>query len=97
MAVIDRTLAGERVFPDSAPNIELKDMFSEDITPRQLAILRRFVTGMTYDEIAKDLKISRDGVRWNIDQIIQKGGFENKHELLAAVLCSKYIAELLTE
>ena len=97
MSVIDRTLAGEHVFPDSAPNIELKDMFSEDITPRQLAILRRFVSGMTYDEIAKSMSITRDGVRWNIDQIIQKGGFENKHELLAAVLCNKYIVTALMD
>lgn len=97
MTVVDRTLAGEQVFPDSAPNVELKDMFSEDVTPRQLAILRRFVSGMTYDEIARSMNITRDGVRWNIEQIIQKGGFENKHELLATVLCNKYIVTALME
>ena len=97
MAVIDRTLAGERVFPDSTPNVELKDMFSGDITPRQLAILRRFVTGLTYDEIAREMKISKDGVRWNIEQIVQRGGFENKHELMAAVLCNKYIVTSLVD
>ncbi|MBR1659167.1 MAG: response regulator transcription factor [Oscillospiraceae bacterium] len=95
--VIERTLAGERVFPDSAPSVELKDMLSGDITPRQLSVLRRFVMGMTYDEIAKEMKISRDGVRWNIEQIVQKGGFENKHELMAAVLCNKYIVTSLLE
>ena len=97
MSVIERTLAGESVFPDSAPNIELKEMFSEDVTPRQLAILRRFVTGLTYDEIAKEMKITRDGVRWNIEQLIQKGGFENKHELMATVLCNKYVVTTLME
>ena len=97
ISVIERTLAGESVFPDSAPNIELKDMFSEDVTPRQLAILRRFVTGLTYDEIAKEMKITRDGVRWNIEQLIQKGGFENKHELMATVLCNKYVVTTLME
>ena len=97
MAVIDRTLQGERVFPGSAPNVALKDMFAEEISPRQLAILRLFVQGMTYDEIAKEMKITRDGVRWNIEQVVQKGGFENKHELLAALLCSKYIVASLLE
>ncbi len=97
MEVIDLTLAGERVFPDSAPNIELKEMLAGDITPRQLAVLRRFVSGMTYDEIARELKMSKVGVRWNIDQIVQKGGFESKHELMATVLCNKYIVTSLTE
>jgi len=86
MAVINRTLAGERIFPDTSPNVEIKDMFSDDITPRQIDILRRFVKGMTYDEIDEDLKLSKNGVRWNLDQIIEKGGFQNKHELLAAVI-----------
>lgn len=93
--VIDRTLAGERVFPDSAPSIELGEMFSGDITPRQHAILRRMVLGYSYDEIAADLKITKDGVRWNIEQLIDKGGFANRHELLAAVLSNKYVAAAL--
>ena len=61
------------------------------------AILRRFVTGLTYDEIAKEMKITRDGVRWNTEQLIQKGGFENKHELMATVLCNKYVVTTLME
>ena len=79
MEVIERTLAGERVFPDSSPSVELKDMFSSEISPRQIHILRRFVEGMTYDEIAAELGISKNGVRWNLDQIVEKGGFNNKH------------------
>ena len=72
-------------------------MFSDDITPRQIAILRRCVKGMTYDEIAEDLKISKNGVRWNLEQIIEKGGFQNKHELLAAVIENKLIVTTLEE
>lgn len=97
MDVINRTLAGERIFPDSSPNVEIKDMFSDDITPRQIDILRRFVKGMTYDEIAEDLKLSKNGVRWNLEQIIEKGGFQNKHELLAAVIENKLIVTTLEE
>lgn len=97
MDVINRTLAGERIFPDTSPNVEIKDMFSDDITPRQIDILRRFVKGMTYDEIAEDLKLSKNGVRWNLEQIIEKGGFQNKHELLAAVIENKLIVTTLEE
>ena len=89
MDVINRTLA--------SPNVEIKEMFSDDITPRQIDILRQFVKGMTYDEIAENLKISKNGVRWNLDQIIEKGGFQNKHELLAAVIENKLIVTTLEE
>ena len=97
MEVIDRTLAGERVFPHTSPSVELKDMFSADISPRQIDILRRFVRGMTYEEIAQDLGLSKNGVRWNLDQIVEKGGFQNKHELLAAVIENKLIVTTLEE
>ncbi len=97
MDVILRTMDGERIFPDCSPSVELKDMFSSDISPRQIDILRRFVKGMTYDEIASDLNISKNGVRWNLDQIMEKGGFQNKHEMLAAVIENKLIVTTLKE
>ena len=97
LSVIERTLAGERVFPGSAPSVELGEMLSGEITPRQLAILRRFVMGMTYDEIAAELNLTGRGVRWNIDQIVEKGGFRNKHELLAALLSNKLIVTTLLD
>ncbi|MGN1086019.1 MAG: response regulator, partial [Porcipelethomonas sp.] len=40
LEVIERTLAGERVFPDCSPVIELENMFSDEISPAQLEILR---------------------------------------------------------
>ena len=97
MEVINRTLNGEKVFPNVSPSVELKDMLSSDITPRQIDILRRFVKGMTYDEIAADLNLSKNGVRWNLDQLVEKGGFQNKHELLAAVIENKLIVTTLEE
>ena len=97
MDVARRTAAGERVFPLTSPSVELKDMFSEEISPRQMIILRRFVEGFTYEEIASELGITKNGVRWNLDQIAQKGGFANKHELLAAVIEKKLIVTTLRD
>lgn len=97
MSVVLRTMDGEHIFPDTSPNVELKQMFSGDISPRQIDILRRFVRGMTYDEIAAQLKLTKNGVRWNLDQIVEKGGFANKHELLAAVIENKLIVTTLEE
>lgn len=97
MEVIKATLAGEHIFPDSSPSVELKDMFSADISPRQIDILRRFVKGMTYEEIAAELKLSKNGVRWNLDRLVELGGFSNKHELLAAVIENKLIVTTLKD
>lgn len=95
MEVIELTLAGKNIFPDTSPAVEINEMLSTDISPRQIEILRRFVCGITYDEIAADLKLTKRGVRWNLDQIVEKGGFANKHELIAAVIESKLIVTTL--
>ncbi len=97
ISVIIRTMEGEHIFPDSSPNVELKDMYSAEITPRQMRVLRSFVAGKTYDEIAEDLHITRSGVRWNLDQIVEKGGFVNKHQMLAAVIENKLVVTTLLE
>lgn len=95
--VMVRTMNGERVFPDSSPNVTLKDIFSEDLSPKQMKILRYFVKGYTYEEIAQELDMSKRNVRWHLDNIVEKSGFENKYELLIALIDSKLIVANLTD
>ena len=96
--VMVRTMNGERVFPDSSPNVTLKDIFSEDLSPKQMKILRYFVKGYTYEEIAQELDMTKRNVRWHLDNIVEKSGFENKYELLIALVDSKLIvANLMDE
>lgn len=97
MSVIDKTLAGENIFPDSSPEIELKDAMSSKLSPRQIEILRRYVLGYTYDEIATELKLTNVGVRWNLDKMVEICGYNNKHELLVAAIESKLIVTTLDE
>ena len=97
MDVIERTMNGEHVFPDSSPNITLKDLFSEELTDRQMKILRYFVKGYTYQEIADELGMTKRNVRWHLDSIVEKGNFENKHELLMTILESKLIVTNLLD
>ena len=95
MEVIDRTLEGEHVFPDKAPAVELKWMKSDEISPRQLEMLRLYIRGMSYSEIAREMKCSTSGVRWNFQEMIARAGYSCKEDLIAAALESKLIVTTL--
>ena len=93
--VIYRTLNGERVFPDVTPKVELNWITSGDISPRQLEMLRLYIHGMSYSEIAKKMECSTSGVRWNFQEMIAKAGYSCKKDLIAAALESKLIVTTL--
>lgn len=75
MDVIRRTMAGERVIPGFSPSVEMKRCMSEDFTPAQIEILRAFIKGYTYREIAEKFNLSVSGVRYNIAEMVRIGGF----------------------
>lgn len=50
--VILRTLNGERVFPEHSPSVEMKDTVSGKFAAVQIEILRCYILGCTYKEIA---------------------------------------------
>ena len=97
LEVIERTINGERVFPDEAPAVELEKIFSNEVAPVQLEILRCYIRGMTYPEIGERFGITSDGARWHIRELVKKCGFANKEELVAAAIASKLIVTTLKE
>ena len=95
--VIIRTMNGERIFPGSSPSVEMKNMLSCDISPIQIEILRHYIRGFTYREIADKFGLSVSGVRWNISDMIEKGGFNNKEELIATAIENKLVVTTLQD
>ena len=95
--VIIRTMNGERIFPGSSPSGEMKNMLSGDISPIQIEILRHYIRGFTYREIADKFGLSVSGVRWNISDMIEKGGFNNKEELIATAIENKLVVTTLQD
>lgn len=87
----------KHVFPDKAPAVELKWMKSDEISPRQLEMLRLYIKGYSYSEIGKQMNCSAAGVRWNFQDMIAKAGYSCKEELLAAVLESKLVVSTLKD
>ncbi len=93
--VVRRTLAGERVFPETAPAVEMEGVMSDKFSPRQMDILRWYIRGLTYGEIADKLGISKNGVRWNLDDMVEKGGFESREALVATAIENKLMVTTL--
>ena len=81
LKIMDRTMAGESVYPDSAPVIRLGAALSEDFTERELEVLRELVSGKTDAAIAETLCLSVTRVKQHIQHIREKTQFANRTEL----------------
>lgn len=81
LSVIDRTMSGERVYPDSSPSLKLGDIFSEELTDRELEVLRELVAGKSDAAIAEKLFMSLRSVKGHIQSMREKTGFRNRTEL----------------
>lgn len=79
--VMDRTMAGEHIFPDCAPVMRLGVALSTEFTDRELDTLRKLVSGLSDKEIAQELGISYNTVRVYITSMLQKTGFQSRTEL----------------
>ena len=81
LSVIDRTMSGERVYPDSSPSLKLGDIFSEELTDREIEVLRELVAGESDAAIAEKLFMSLRSVKGHIQSMREKTGFRNRTEL----------------
>ena len=81
LSVLDRTMAGETVYPESTPSLKLGETFSENLTDRELEVLRELVAGESDAAIAEKLFMSLRTVKGHIQSMREKTGFRNRTEL----------------
>ena len=81
LSVMDRTMAGESVYPDSAPVLTLGNAKSVEFTPKELEVLREMTMGLTNSAIAEKLFIDVTTVKSHVTHMLQKTGFQNRTEL----------------
>lgn len=79
--VMDRTMAGERIFPDSPPVTRLGLARSTELTDRELDVLRLLADGLTDKEIGERLYLSVTTVRYHVNNLISKTGLSSRTEL----------------
>jgi two-component system vancomycin resistance associated response regulator VraR len=79
--VLDRTMAGESVYPASAPPARLGNAVRESFTEREMDVLREIAAGKSNSEIANLLCVSENTVKTHVRTLLQKTGFANRTEL----------------
>lgn len=95
--VIDRTMAGEHLFPDKTPKVKLGLADSTDLTRKEIEVLRLVCEGLEYSVIAEKLNITERTVKFHVSNILSKTGFPNKTRLAIAVTKQKFIIPTLRE
>ena len=76
--VMNRTVAGEKVYPKKPVDIELGSVMRVSLTERDLDVLRELTLGYTNEVIAERLNISVNTVRAHIQNMLNKTGFKNR-------------------
>lgn len=79
--VMDRTMNGESVYPDSPPNPDFGAVTKYDLTTRELEVLRDLTRNLTNEEIAEDLHISPHTVKRHIENLLAKTGYKSRVDL----------------
>ena len=81
LTVMDRTMAGESIYPDNTPSLKLGVADSDKFSERELEVLRLVVAGETDAAIAEKLFMSVRTVKQHVQTMRDKTGFRNRTEL----------------
>lgn len=83
-----QVLRGVQPFPERSPRVKLGHAWSDDLTARELEVLREMTAGYTDAQISETLSISIPTVKHHIQQLRLKAGFSNRTQMaVAAVGC----------
>ena len=81
--VMERTMAGEHIYPDETPLIHIGNTTNHEFTERELDVLKELTTGDTNAAIAERLHLSVATVKSHIQHLMEKTGFKTRTELVS--------------
>ena len=91
--IIERTLAGESIYPEETPVVQLGLAKSTEFTPKEIQVLRLLTTGAVNEEIAEKMAISSNTVKTHIQHLMQKTGFKSRTQLAIQARLSGLVTE----
>ena len=83
LEVMERTMAGESIYPDETPLIHIGNATNHQFTERELDILKELTTGDTNADIAERLHVSVATVKSHVQHLMEKTGFKTRTELVS--------------
>lgn len=85
LTLLDRTMAGERIFPDTTPTLNIGTALSVEFTESELKVLRLVVAGERDQDIADELGVSINTVRTHLRVMMDKTGIRSRTALAVRV------------
>ena len=85
ISVMDRTMAGEHIFPDKTPEVKLGLTTSYSLTHHEMDVLRALMQSTSDEDAAGMLGCTKANVRWHLAKILEKTGYRTRMELLIAI------------
>ena len=79
--IMDRTMAGESIYPLSMPAVQFGNIVSTELTDLELEVLRELVAGASNKEIGERLYMSASTVKRHISDMLAKTGFKSRLQL----------------
>ncbi len=79
--IMNRTMAGESVYPTDMPVIQFGNIVSTELTRCELKVLRELVSGASNKEIGERLYMSDSTVKRHISDMLVKTGFKSRLQL----------------
>ena len=89
--VIEKTMAGESVYPDKTPDVDIHGVPISKFTPAQLRVLRELAMGLSQDEVAKKLCLSRSVIKGHISHMCDKTNTSKTLQLVTEAIEKRVI------
>ena len=89
--VIERTMKGERVYPDKTPDVDIYGVPISKFTPAQLRVLRELAMGLSQEEVAKKLCLSRSVIKGHISHMCEKTNTSKTLQLVTEAIEKRVI------
>lgn len=91
LEVLDRAMEGRPLFPAGTPEVRVGITHSGSLTQRELEVIRLLAQGCRYEEIATQLGISANTVKYHIKNLLSKTGYRNTLQLVVDVVDKKLV------